>query len=92
VLLYEYDFGDGWLHEILVEQIVPVDPSEHYPVCLAGARACPPEDCGGVPGYEQLLEALRSPSAPASVELLEWCGDWNPEAFDLESLNRLPRQ
>ena len=92
VLLYEYDFGDSWLHEILVEQIVPLDPSKHYPVCLAGARACPPEDCGGVPGYEQLLEALRSPSAPASAELLEWCGDWNPEAFDLESLNRLLRQ
>jgi hypothetical protein len=92
VLLYEYDFGDGWLHEILMEQIIPLDPSGHYPVCLAGARACPPEDCGGVPGYEQLLEALRSPSAPASAELLEWCGDWNPEAFDLESLNRFLRQ
>jgi hypothetical protein len=92
VLLYEYDFGDSWLHEILMEQIVPLDPSGHYPVCLAGARACPPEDCGGVPGYEQLLEALRNPSAPASAELLEWCGDWNPEAFDLESLNRLLRQ
>jgi hypothetical protein len=92
VLLDEYDFGDSWLHEILVEQIVPLDPSEHYPVCLAGARACPPEDCGGVPGYDQLLEALRSPSAPATAELLEWCGDWNPEAFDLESLNRLLRQ
>ena len=91
LLLYEYDFGDSWLHEILVEQIVPFDPSGHYPVCLAGARACPPEDCGGVPGYEQLLEALRSPSAPASAELLEWCGHWNPEAFDLESLNRLLR-
>ena len=69
VLLYEYDFGDGWLHEVLVEQIVPLDPSGHYPVCLAGARACPPDDCGGVPGYGQLLEALRSPSAPASLGL-----------------------
>ena len=92
VLLYEYDFGDGWLHEILVEQIVLLDPSGHYPVCLAGARACPPDDCGGVPGYDQLLEALRSPSAPASAELLEWCGEWEPEAFDLESLNRLLRR
>ena len=46
--IYEYDFGDGWLHEILVEKIVPREEGTRYPVCAAGARACPPEDCGGI--------------------------------------------
>ena len=89
MLLYEYDFGDGWLHGIQLEQILPLDPRQLYPVCLAGARACPPDDCGGPPGYDQLLEALTNPSAPANLELLDWCGEWDPEEFDLQSVNRL---
>lgn len=89
VLLYEYDFGDGWLHEILLEKILPAEPGAHYPVCLAGARACPPDDCGGVPGYGQILEALAEPSEKRHAELLEWCGEFDPEEFDLESINRM---
>ncbi|MGA2657644.1 MAG: plasmid pRiA4b ORF-3 family protein [Verrucomicrobiota bacterium] len=88
MLLYEYDFGDGWLHGIQFEKILPLDPGQHYPVCLAGARACPPDDCGGPPGYAQLLDALQNPTSPANAEMLDWCGDWSPEDFDLESVNR----
>lgn len=89
MLLYEYDFGDGWLHGIQMEKILPAEPGQRYPACLAGARACPPDDCGGPPGYDQLLEALQNPTAKANAELLEWCGPWDPEAFDVESVNRL---
>jgi Plasmid pRiA4b ORF-3-like protein len=89
MLLYEYDFGDGWLHGIQLEKLLPLEPGHRYPVCLAGARACPPDDCGGSPGYYQLLEALQNPAAKGNKELLEWCGEWDPESFDLESVNRL---
>jgi len=89
MLLYEYDFGDGWLHGIYLERILPLEAGGRFPVCLAGARACPPDDCGGPPGYANLLEALKNPSAPANAELLNWCGEWDPESFDVESVNRL---
>ena len=88
MLLYEYDFGDGWLHGIQLEKILPLEPGQRYPVCLAGARACPPDDCGGPPGYERLLEALQNPTRKANAELLEWCGSWDPETFDLKFVNR----
>lgn len=88
VLLYEYDFGDGWLHELLLEKILPIEPGRQYPVCLAGARACPPDDCGGPPGYENLLDAWAHPSKPDSAELLDWCGEFDPEEFDVTSANR----
>jgi hypothetical protein len=88
-IVYEYDFGDGWEHEILVEKILQSEPGVRYPVCLAGKRACPPEDCGGVWGYESLLEALRDPEHPEHSDMLEWVGgDFDPEAFDLDSINQ----
>jgi hypothetical protein len=87
-ILYEYDFGDGWLHEILLEKILPHDGNVIYPSCLAGARACPPEDCGGIPGYCELLAALCSPTAENAAQR-EWVGKhYDPEAFDLSVLNR----
>jgi len=89
MLLYEYDFGDGWLHRIQLEKILPLETGQRYPVCLAGARACPPDDCGGPPGYAQLLEAVRNPADKANAALLEWCGPWDPESFDLEFVNRM---
>jgi hypothetical protein len=58
VLNYEYDFGDNWDHELLVEALLDPDPTATYPRCVGGARACPPEDCGGIWGYEELLELL----------------------------------
>ena len=88
-LIYEYDFGDGWVHEIEVEKVLPAEPGKRYPLCLAGKRACPPEDCGGMPGYERLLEVLRDPKHEEHEEMREWAGeDFDPEAFDLNKINR----
>jgi hypothetical protein len=89
-LIYEYDFGDGWEHELLVEKLLPADPAGRYPICVAGARACPPEDCGGVWGYADLLETIKDPSNPEHDEMLQWLGGrFDPEAFDLDAVNRL---
>ncbi|MBI3554008.1 MAG: plasmid pRiA4b ORF-3 family protein [Elusimicrobia bacterium] len=86
---YEYDFGDGWTHTILVEKTLPPDDPKKYPLCLEGARACPPEDCGGVPGYEETLEIIADPKHPEHEERLEWLGEpYDPEAFDLATLNK----
>ncbi len=86
---YEYDFGDSWEHEILVEKILKPAPGVRYPVCIKGKRACPPEDCGGIWGYESFLEAIRDPNQPEHEEMLEWIGEsFDPEAFDLEAVNR----
>jgi hypothetical protein len=86
--IYEYDFGDSWEHDILVEKILPAEPGTAYPFCLTGKRACPPEDCGGVWGYESLLEAIRDPNHPEHEEMLEWVGeDFAPEAFSLDETN-----
>ena len=88
--LYEYDFGDSWEHDILVEKILPAEVGVKYPVCLKGARACPPDDCGGVWGYADLLEALKDPAHPEHKEMLEWIGgELDPEAFDLEEVNKM---
>jgi hypothetical protein len=86
--IYEYDFGDSWEHQIVVEKILPAELGVRYPICIAGKRACPPEDCGGVWGYESLLEAISDPKNPEHEEMLEWVGeDFDPEAFDLEEIN-----
>jgi hypothetical protein len=86
---YEYDFGDGWEHTILVEKILPADPAVHYPLCVTGKRACPPEDVGGVWGYEEFLETIADPNAAEHDEMLEWVGgEFDPEEFDLEQVNQ----
>ena len=69
---YSYDFGDGWEHFIELETILPANASINYPICIAGERACPPEDCGGVPGFEGLLETLQRGKAGEKKELNEW--------------------
>ncbi|HVI70390.1 MAG TPA: plasmid pRiA4b ORF-3 family protein [Pyrinomonadaceae bacterium] len=85
---YEYDFGDGWTHELLVEKVLPPDSTFKHPVCVAGARACPPEDCGGIYGYYRLLDVLADPKHPEHQELIEWIGgEWDAEAFDLDVTN-----
>ena len=88
-LHYEYDFGDGWEHEVVVEKILEPEPGQRYPLCLAGARACPPEDCGGPPGYDNLLQVLADPKDPEHEDMLDWLGvdDFDPEAFDLKKIN-----
>lgn len=86
--VYEYDFGDGWEHEIVVEKILDAEPSASYPACVAGMRACPPEDCGGPGGYADLVEAIRDPDHLEHEELLEWAGeDFDPESFDAARIN-----
>ncbi len=85
---YWYDFGDDWRHEILVEKILPAESAVRYPVCLTGKRACPPEDCGGIWGYEEFLAAMADPANAQHEELREWIGgDFDPEAFDLAGVN-----
>jgi len=87
--VYEYDFGDTWLHEIKVEKIEDRLPGAPYPMCLDGERACPPEDCGGIGGYAELLEILADPKHEEHAERLEWLGGQiDPEAFDLGEANR----
>ncbi len=85
---YEYDFGDSWEHALLVEKILPAEKGKRYPVCLAGKRACPPEDVGGIWGYEELLGAIADPGNKENRELLDWIGGkFNPEAFDMNKVN-----
>ena len=87
--VYEYDLGDSWYHEILVEKISPGGEQEH-PICLAGKRSRPPEDCGGIGGYYEFLEAIRDPKHPDHEDMLTWAGgDFDPERFDMEEINRL---
>lgn len=88
-LLYRYDFGDDWQHDIVVEEILPADPTSQSPRCLDGLRAAPPDDCGGPFGYAELLDALAEPTREDHAERLERLGDrFDPEAFDLAATNR----
>ena len=86
---YEYDFGDGWEHEVLYEGSPPVDPKAMYPLCVEGERACPPEDCGGVWGYGDFLEAIRNPKHEEHETMLEWIGgQFDPEEFDAKEASK----
>lgn len=86
---YSYDFGDDWRHEILVEKIEDAAPGETKPVCIAGRRRCPPEDCGGPWGYANSLAALRDPNHEEHAEMLDWIGPgFDPEYFDLDDTNQ----
>ncbi len=95
--IYEYDFGDSWEHTILVEAILPADPStgsgsKHHSVCVAGKRACPPESSGGVWGYGEILEASTNPKHPEHNRYLEWIGEnFDSEHFDLDEVNKVLR-
>lgn len=85
---YEYDFGDSWQHEILVEKVLAPEAGARYPQCIGGKRACPPEDCGGVWGYERFLEVIKDEDDPEHEETLEWVGgSFDPEAFSAEEAN-----
>ncbi len=90
-MVYEYDFGDSWIHRVDVEEIGSADSeSKRYPLVTGGKRACPPEDCGGVFGYMDLLQTLADPGQPDHLEKMEWFDeDFDSEAFDLEKINRL---
>lgn len=85
-LIYEYDFGDSWEHLIELEDELDRDSVVGpLPRCLDGARACPPEDCGGIHGYNLLLEAVRDPRHPEHDSYVSWVGgEFDPEAFDAD--------
>lgn len=87
-LRYTYDFGDNWQHEVLVEKVLPPEEGRTYPVCIAGKRACPPEDVGGPWGYMEFAEAIRDPEHERHEEFLEWRGEFDPEAFDPDAVNK----
>jgi Plasmid pRiA4b ORF-3-like protein len=93
-IVYVCDFGDSWEHDVVLEEMRAAETLV-TPICLDGERAAPPEDCGGVSGYEQLVGALRDPSHPEHMELREWAGKYDPEGLNLELINRrlakLPR-
>ena len=87
---YEYDFGDGWEHDVILEKILEPDPKMKYPVCIAGKISCPPEDCGGAWGYADMLEILKNPEHPEFQEFIDWLGDeFDPEEFDKDAVNEM---
>lgn len=92
-IVYEYDFGDGWEHDIILEKILPIDRNTKYPICLTGKNNCPPEDCGGVWGYADMLEVLKDPEHEEYESYIEWLGEeFNPKYFDKEEVNKLLRE
>jgi hypothetical protein len=86
--VYEYDFGDGWEHKVVLEKILPSDSSE-APVVIKGKKACPPEDCGGIWGYYDFLKAIQDPKHEEHESMLEWVGgEFDPDEFDMKTINR----
>lgn len=93
VFHYTYDFGDWWEHEVTVEDVSGADPDTRYPACVGGARACPPEDIGGAPGYGELLAALAEPGHPRRESMLGWLGRaYDPDEFDPDRASTLLRR
>ena len=80
---YTYDFGDSWEHRLVVSDVRPADPGTAYPRFIAGERDCPPEDCGGIPGFFEMLEARADPTHPDHAEISEWLEDYDPDALDV---------
>lgn len=92
-IIYEYDFGDGWNHDIILEKILADDDKANYPVCLSGKMNCPPEDCGGVWGYADMLEILKQPDHEEYDSYIEWLGgEFDPEYFNIDEVNKLLRK
>jgi hypothetical protein len=91
---YEYDLGDGWQHQVDVQMVMIADEDHNsWPMCLAGANACPPEDVGGVSGYEEFLNAVRDPSHDEHDAMRRWWGGpFDPTGFDVNSANRAIRR
>ena len=87
-MVYEYDFGDSWKHDVKLEKILPYDLSKKYPACVKGKNACPPEDCGGIWGYYALLEVLKDSKHEEYKEYSEWYEDLDSELFDVDMINK----
>lgn len=89
-IIYTYDFGDSWEHGLVLEKRLSRDPNTAYPVCTGGQLACPPEDCGGIGGFYDLLDALGDPAHDQYDELRDWVGDdYDPAAFSVDHVNRM---
>lgn len=86
-IIYEYDFGDGWEHEVVLEAASSAAGEKPAVRVLAGKGACPPEDVGGIGGYYEFLEAIQNPKHPQHREILEWRGQFDPDAFEAEAIN-----
>ncbi len=87
-MVYEYDFGDSWVHKITLEKVLSVASGVRVPRCIGGARACPPEDCGGPVGYAELLKAIQDPFHPEHEDMVAWVGgDLDPNWFELAEVN-----
>lgn len=86
---YVYDFGDNWSHKITLEKILPEEEKTKYPICIAGANACPLEDCGGVWGYYDMLEVMNNPKHKKYKDTMEWLCDEkiDPEEFDIADID-----
>jgi hypothetical protein len=90
--IYEYDFGDSWEHQIVLEKVLPATGDTQLPVCLEGKMNCPPEDCGGVWGYAELVEILKQPEHEEYESYIEWLdGEFDPEYFDKDAVNQALR-
>ncbi len=90
--LYDYDFGDNWEHVLLIEKVLPPQKGVHYPLCLDGACACPPEDVGGTLGYKHFLDAISNPTHPEHKECLDWIGgEFDPKQFDVDEVDHILR-
>ncbi len=89
---YEYDFGDTWTHDVVFEDILDPDPKHKVPICIGGERACPPEDVGGIYGYETFVEAIKNPDHPEHETYTEWMGrEFDPAVFDVNAVNEALR-
>jgi pRiA4b ORF-3-like protein len=88
-MVYEYDFGDGWEHDVVLEKILAPVPDQVYPIAADGKGACPPEDVGGIGGYIHFLEAMHDHTHPDHPEMVDWCGgSFDPDRLDLNLINR----
>ncbi|MDR3186957.1 MAG: plasmid pRiA4b ORF-3 family protein [Holosporaceae bacterium] len=86
-VIYEYDFGDSWEHEIKLEKIIESEDKVSYPRCTGGEMACPPEDCGGLYGYYGMLETVNGPDCEEKKEVLDWLGKrFDPKKFDSQKI------
>ncbi|MGD9994708.1 MAG: plasmid pRiA4b ORF-3 family protein [Salinivirgaceae bacterium] len=89
-VVYEYDFGDGWEHTLILEKILPLDDQMQVPQCIAGKRNCPPEDCGGIYGYAEMLNVLKQPDHEEYESYFEWLGEkFDPDNFNKEAINKM---
>jgi len=87
---YLYDFGDYWEHSIVLEKILPKDSKTRYPCCIAGKRSSPPDDVGGIPGFEEFVEIMKDSCHEEHDEMVEWyCDEFDPEAFDCKDVTFL---